>query len=166
MSDHQEDVPLAEVPPSVAMLRLSLTALIEESKALRTDVKANEAARKRENHINMALLGLLAVFIAMVFVVAWQNNNIAQDTRDTNARMADCTTPGGRCYSEGSKRTGDAIGNIIRAEVYMAECTRLLPGESGPEFDKKLEQCVVDKLAHPAALPPPSTPTPTPSTGG
>lgn len=144
------------VPPAVALLRQSLNALIEESQALRTDVKANERARRRENHINMALLGLLGVFIFMVLVVAAQNNTISRSTKDTNARMADCTTPGGKCYDEGSARTGKAIGDIIRAEVYMAECSRLYPGEAGPEFDDKLEQCVVNKLAHPAPLPSPS----------
>jgi hypothetical protein len=84
--------------------------------------------------------------VLMVLGVAWQNNQIAMQVRDTNARVADCTTAGGACYREGQRRTGAAVGDITRASVYVAECARIRPGESGPVYDAYLEQCVAEKL--------------------
>lgn len=137
----------------IASLSQSLADLIAESQALRTDVNAAEVAReheakqrKRENQINLGLIGMIAIFVVMVMVMVWQNNSISQDTRQTNKQMADCTTPGGGCYEEGRARTADAISDITKVSIYMAECSRLSPGESGPEFDKKLEACVYEKL--------------------
>lgn len=147
----------------VDILRSSLAALIAESQALRTDVHAAESARRRQFLVNTGVLGMLALFVLLVLVVAWQNNQVVTRVNQTNARVADCTNPGGKCYEDGKRRTGDAIGDIIRAEAYMAECARLYPGESGPAFDQKLEACVNARLAatqHARAKP---TPTPTPT---
>jgi hypothetical protein len=138
--------PAAPVPPSVAALRQSLADLIDESQALRTDVHAAEKARKRTGQISLAVLGLLVIFVGLMMAVTWQTNQVAHQVNQTNRRMADCTTPGGACYEEGRKRTGQAISDIIRAEVYMAECARLYPGDSGPAFDRKLEACVSGRL--------------------
>jgi hypothetical protein len=151
-----------EQPEPVAALATSLTALIAESQALRVDVKANERARKRENQINLGVLLMLSLFVFLVLVVAWQNNTIAQQTRDTNARMLSCTVPGGPCYEDGRKRTAQAVGDIYKVSIYMAECSRLRPGVSGPEFDAFLEGCVNDKLTASQAAPR-VQPTPTPT---
>jgi hypothetical protein len=78
--------------------------------------------------------------------------------------MADCTTPGGKCYEDGRSRTGNAISDILKVNLYMAECARLKPGESGPGFDAFLERCVGDKLAssHASDATPTPAPVPTP----
>jgi hypothetical protein len=133
--------------------------------ALRTDVKVAEAARRRANHINLGALALLTVLVALLIAVTWQNNRLAHRVDRTNAKLADCTTPGGRCYDEGRARTGQAIDDIIRSEIFMAECSRLYPNESGPAYDRKLEACVVQRLAGPG-LRAPAQPTPTPSVSG
>lgn len=131
---------------SAETLRRSLTELIEESQALRMDVKRAERQRRKENQINLGLTGILVIFVLIVLGVAWQNNQITHNTAETNRQIADCTTAGGTCYNEGRARTSAAIGDLIKATVYMSECARLYPGESGPAFDAKLEQCVADKL--------------------
>lgn len=130
----------------VAPLQQSLADLIRESQALRVDVHTAEAARKRANHINLGVLGLLILFVALLVGIGWQGNV-------TNQRIADCTTAGGDCYEEGRKRTAAAIGDIIKVSIYMAECARLYPGEAGPEYDRKLEACVYGRLAQPTAAP-------------
>lgn len=144
---------MAEPMGSVDELKRSLADLIEESQALRTDVKSADKTRaqenevrRKENRINLALIGMLAIFVLMVLGVAWQNNQIASSTADTNRRIADCTTAGGQCYEDGQRRTAVIVGDITRASVYVIECTRLRPGESGPAYDAFLEQCVAEKL--------------------
>lgn len=134
-------------PPHVTALRDSLTALISESQALRTDVRSAEMARRRASQINLGLLATLGIFVALLIAVTWQNNRLAVQVAETNRRMADCTAAGGKCYEEGRKRTSNAIQDILKVNIYMAECARLYPGESGPEFDKKLEACIYTRLS-------------------
>jgi hypothetical protein len=110
-----------------------------ESQALRTDVRAAEKARKRENRISLAMIGVLSLFVFMLLV-------IANSAKETNDRIFDCTTPGGQCYDQSRQRTGEAVTNIYKSSIYMAQCSRLQPGASGPEFDRFLEQCVEEKL--------------------
>jgi len=150
------------VSPAVA-LRSSLSALIEESKALRTDVHGAEAARKRANVINLGVLLLLASFVGLLLLLNWQNNQLAHQVNQTNKQIADCTTAGGKCYQQGSQRTGTAIGDIIRAELYMAECSRMYPGEAGPGYDRKLEACVYGRLLAASKARDQASATPTPS---
>lgn len=152
----------APVPPPV-VLSDSLASLMAESRALRTDVRTAEAARRRASHISAGVLGLLVIFIGLLLAVTWQNNQLAHQVNRTNKVMVDCTTPGGSCYKEGEVRTGKAIGDIIRAEVFMAECARLYPDEAGPAYDKKLEACVMERLKTQALTPGPPTPSTSPS---
>lgn len=142
------------IPP----LQTSLATLLDEAQRLRGDVHTAEAARKRANQINLAVLGLLGLFVAMLLVIGWQNNQLAQDVSRTNEQVADCTTPGGGCYEDGRARTAGAIAALTRISVFVSQCGRLYPGESGPDFDRKLEQCVAAKLAQ--AQPSPSASTP------
>lgn len=157
-----------EVPPSVAHLRQSLTDLIAESQALRSDVHKAEAARRRITTISLALIAAMIVPLVILLVLVVQNNGISREVHDTNEVIADCTNPSGKCAQQSSRRTGEAIGDIIRAEIYMAQCSRLYPGEAGPEFDRKLEKCVYDRLAAFAAQRDrsPAGPTPTPGPSG
>jgi len=158
--------PIEPTPPSVAAqtegLARSLSALIVESQALRTDVKANEQARKRENQINLGVLLMLSLFVLVVLVIAWQNNSITRQVHDTNDRITSCTVPGGRCYEESKARTGDAINAIIATQVAALECARNLPGLTGDEYNRRLEACVYERVQALSAKPP-VTVVPTPS---
>lgn len=155
-----------EVPPTVAHLKQSLVDLIVESQALRTDVKTAEEARRRDTRVNLLLLGMLSIFVIMVLVVAYQNNAIAEQTRDTNAIMADCTTPGGKCHKQGSERTASAISSVLRTQIAALQCARLYPGITGPEYDRKLEACIYERVTALGTTPPttpPVTPSPAPT---
>jgi hypothetical protein len=150
-ADHSADKP-------VAALSHALATLSAELAALRDDVKADMRARIRKQHSIVVALAVLAVVMILGIILSVQTNRIAGDARTTNERMADCTTPGGGCYREGQRRTGEAVGDILKASIYMAECSRLRPGESGPAFDAFLERCVADRLAA-------AEPTPGPAPG-
>ena len=149
--------------PTARTLDSSLAALLSESQKLRTDVHGAEEARRRATAVNLGVLLLLFLFVGLLLVLGWQNNRLAHQVAKTNSTMADCTTPGGKCYQQGSERTGNAIASIIRAQVYMAECARLWPNESGVQYDTKLEACVYARLAEAAAKDRAATPSPTPS---
>jgi hypothetical protein len=139
-----------------ASLRDSLADVVDESRALRGDIHSAERARRRSNRINLGVLGVLITLVALLLAVTWQNNRLAHQVSETNTRIADCTTAGGKCYEDGRARTGAAISDIIRAQVFVAECARLWPGESGPAFDRKMEACVAERLAAASARPSPS----------
>lgn len=146
-------------------LRTSLAALVAESQALRADVHAAEVARRRATQINLLFLGLLFLFVALLAGVGWQGAQVIKQVEETNQIMADCTTPGGRCYTENQVRTGRAIADIVRVSVYMSQCSRLYPDEAGPEYDRKLEECVLERLRTDTGFAPvpgvrPSTPPP------
>lgn len=142
--------------PLVDAITGHLEDIIQESKALRGDVRQAERARRKAAAFNLAVLVVLAVALLAVGALGWQNNKLAQRQDETNRRIADCSTPGGRCYEEGRTRTSGAIAAVVRISVYVSQCGRLYPGESGPEYDKKLDACVAAKLA--AATPGPTPP--------
>lgn len=157
------------VPPPVdaAALESRLAGLIAESAALRTDLKGSEAQRRKENLISMASGVLIIIFIALVLAVATQNRAIAEDARQsaleakkTSDIIADCITPTGKCYRDGSKRTGGAVGNIIKAEMILKQCDREFP-TSEPGYNT----CVTTRLAKllPAAATTPPVPAPSKS---
>jgi hypothetical protein len=150
------------VPSSVQAVQQSLLALIDESQALRGDVHTAEQARRRANHINLGVLGVVIIFVLTLFGLGVQNNHLSRQVNETNRRMSGCTTPGGACYEQGRQRTNQAVGDVVRVSVYVAECSRLWPGESGPAYDAKLQMCVQQRL-HPATAPPSAPPSPTPS---
>jgi hypothetical protein len=154
--------PSGHLEPSA--LQKSLTDLITESQELRSDVHGAERARRRAGTINLALLGVLVAFVGLLLVVTFQNNRLSHRVTETNTRMADCTTPGGRCYDEGRTRSSAAIADLIRSQMFMAECARLFPDEAGAAYDAKLEACVLERLNGPTVRTPAAPgPSPAPS---
>jgi hypothetical protein len=142
--------------------------LLAETRALRHDVRQAEQARRRVTLIGLVLLAAMCILLIVSLVLAAQTKRVAEQVHDTNQVIADCTSPTGACAQEGSQRASQAIGNIIRAEIFLAECGRLYPGESGPSYDAKLENCVYARLSAAAGSPPrpPVRPTPLPSPTG
>lgn len=150
--------PVTPLPPPVGVgaLQSSLSELIRESQKLRSDVHTAEQLRaqkiaqiRRENLINMVIIGILALFMLVVLAIAWQSNQIAHDTRRNADTLIDCTTPGGQCYKEGTARTGQAVAVLQGIQQYIIECSRALPVAEyppGPAFDAKFESCVQAKV--------------------
>lgn len=159
MTNFDADVP--STPAPVEALRASLNEVLVEAQALRVDVHGAEAARRRANTINLGVLGLLVVFVALLIAVGWQGNTAIHESRQANERIADCTTPGGECYEQGRVRTDGAIRVLTTMSIYVSQCGRLFPGEAGPEYDRKLEQCVAQKIS--VALGTSGAPSPSPS---
>ncbi|HYJ33822.1 MAG TPA: hypothetical protein VE326_11435 [Candidatus Binatia bacterium] len=151
--------PNVPVPPTLGEF---LAEIHRDAQRLRGDVSAAELARRKATMVMFGLLCVLTVCMIAVLIVAGQNNTIASQTRETNARIADCTTATGTCYRQGAARTGSAIAAILRAQIALGECSRLYPGESGPDFDNKLRDCVYQRIATDPG-PPTVTPSVSPS---
>ncbi len=142
-------------PTPVQVLESQLAAVLEEAKSLRNDVQKAERARRRGSLISAGLLALLLVFTGGLAFIGAQSYKTAD-------KLADCTMPGGKCYAQAQSQQVRAISAVTRISVLVSQCGRLFPGEAGPEYDKKLEQCVAERLAE--AMNPPTTPGPQPST--
>jgi len=132
--------PPNEIKPQVEGLRTNMGELIAISKGLRADVRSAERVRRLKEALMLVLIGLL-------LFVAWQNYQNGTASRQTAERIADCTTAGSTCYEQGQARTAGAIRILIRSNTVIVECSRELPGLSGPEFDRKFEACVARRLA-------------------
>ncbi len=146
------------MPPAEAELRRQLDSILDEAQRLRGDVHTAELARKRATKINIVVLAVLAGFVGMLLAIGYQNNQLATQTSKTNAAIEDCSTPGGKCYEEGQARTAAAVAALTKISIYVSQCGRLYPGESGPEYDAKIERCVAERLAaaQAGAVPQPS----------
>lgn len=109
----------------------SLLALIEESRQLRADVRAKAETQRRT-----ALVALAGVVVALLMLVAQltilvqnrQRSNetraLIQDNSSTSQQIADCTTAGGKCYEEGTKRSAALIGGLLAAVEEIAVCNK------------------------------------------
>jgi len=129
---------------------------------VRVEKLRQEAARRQ----NWVMLGL-AVLLVLSLLGNVATFQAAADAKATSAKVADCTTAGGRCYEEGKVRGGGYVNAINLAMVYGIECARELGAGSGPEWNAKLEKCVNDKVRA-LTQPKPSTPPsdmPSPSPG-
>ena len=58
--------------------------------------------------------------------------------------ILDCTTPGGECYSDGQKRTAQAVIDIAKVSAYANACADA-PGE---QTDAEVLACVMNRLAN------------------
>lgn len=151
-------------PGSVAdAMREALAPLVTESQELRNDMRTSDEIQRKRNMISMGVMGTIAAAMILMAFMVYQTNQVAQQMRSITETMAECTTPGGPCYEKGNARTATAIGDIIAANIYMAQCARLYPGEVGPEYDAKLNKCVYGRLAEAARKREQATPSPTPS---
>lgn len=134
-------------PHHVESLSTDLPRLLDELEALRRDVERADTRRRKENSYIIAVAACLILPIILILAVAWQNLGIARDARASAAearrtadRIEDCTTPTGKCYRDGSKRTGGAVANLARIQIVVASCQRLTITEPA------LTACIVSRL--------------------
>ena len=119
----------------------NLADLVTVSMALREDVRAESRRRRRDSLVGGFLILLLIVAVGFGMQVVIQTNDIAKDSKRTAERIESCTTVGGECYRENQRSTGGAISRIIKAVMYVEECSKVTTTDSA------LEQCVNRKLA-------------------
>ena len=144
-----------------------LREVLDESKRMRADAQAKEARQRRTNQLVAGGIVVLLVLVLGNLILLLQSRQRGIDSRrliattaSTSQRIADCTTKGGRCYEEGSRRQADAIRQLIDAQTEIAVCQRRADSEAA------LRACVrsaLEQLAGPApSLSPSAQPSPSP----
>lgn len=83
----------------------------------------------------MIILSVLLLGVAKLQTVAYNTNS-------TSKRLLDCTSPQGKCYQDGNRRTGEAIGNINRVSIYAAYCAKIPVNVTA----KQIENCINAEL--------------------
>ncbi len=139
---------MVEIEP----LRQNLSALIAESQQLRQDVHAAEAARRRENMINLMLSLLGVIIIGIVLAVAYQGQRLSAQNNEIIDAVRSCTTPQGPCYQEGRTRANNNIRTLVRANAYSHLCARIPANDT----DEEIIDCITERLQADAASPAPA----------
>lgn len=158
----------AHLTESVNNLGDAAAGLTEEIRSDREQRAAENAAvmerQRKQNQRIMALLIVVAVLTAGLVAISIANRRLGVANASLNRqnariveRIESCTTVGGECYEQSQRRTGDVIGQIIRAGIYTHLCLRDHPDAT----DRQVEACVMKNLQA-SEPPPPAQPSPSP----
>lgn len=139
--------PSAALLTTVQELRRSIDAAALEAQGLRRDVELADKRRAKENTYVIAVGAALILPILLMLALGWQSVHTAKDARDaaerakaTSDQIASCTTPSGKCYQDGNKRTSGAVQNLVKAQMAIAECAKITA------TDAQLEACVARRM--------------------
>lgn len=129
------------------------------------DAAAARAEQKRYNRRTLVLFGVIAALVLSLVLISVANRRLGVANSALNRqnakiieRIESCTTEGGDCYQENTRRTDEAIGRLIaqvvRTQVAIAVCVRAHPDAGGDE----IEACATKPSPVPseAEEPPPS----------
>lgn len=135
-----------------------LTRISTEARELHAVVHEDNIQRRKENRRVLTVGAALLVMVLLLLLIVVQNRQRSEQSRQilrnsvaTSQQIADCTTPGRPCYEANQRRTAAVVGQLVRSNLYIAQCERI------SETDAELETCVQKRLA---------APTPTPSSSG
>jgi hypothetical protein len=149
----------------------ALESLIEESRQLRDDMRADRAQQQFRFRWTQVFIGALVLAVAGLAFLAVQNQRIASSNREISAQIADCTTEGGACWDESRARSKTNVTAILNTTIYVAECLRQVDRAlPQPRYDADLEGCIrqqlfADRQPIPAPTPTPRIVSPTPAVG-
>lgn len=85
---------------------------------------------------SMVIVGILLAGMARLEAITTSTNSNSQ-------LLIDCTSPTGKCYQDGQRRTGSAIGTINQVSIYAAYCSKI-PSNTTV---KQIETCINKELA-------------------
>jgi hypothetical protein len=143
-----------------AHLTETLNNLGDAAGALAEEVRADKeqraidsaelvARQRKQNRRVMALLVTVAILVAALTLMAVSNRLLNNQNRSIVERIESCTTVGGECYEQSSRRTGEAAASIIRAGIYTQRCLT----ENPRATDAEIEACVFNRMKTPAGAP-------------
>jgi hypothetical protein len=140
--------------------------LIEQAEELTAAVKQDGVARRKENKRILAVAVALLVLLVLTVAVLLQNRSrsiqsgqILRNSAATSDLIADCTSPGGKCYQESQKRTQGVLAQLVEINKIVAQCAKVT------NTDDEMDTCVQARLkALPGKATPAPTAGPTPST--
>lgn len=134
-----------------------LKALLGESQRLRADVRERERRQRRLMGLIAAATVICLILVISVTVLLVQSRQRGNDTRAllrtnaaTSQQIADCTTAGGKCYEEGTKRSAALIQLLLQGQKQIALC------RADSDTREELEKCIDEALAAMTTRPAPT----------
>jgi hypothetical protein len=124
-----------------------LGSLLVESQRLRVDVAEREQRQRRTTKLLAGGVAVALVMLMALIILLVQSRQRGNDTRalirnntSVSQQIADCTTVGGTCYEEGTRRSAALIEQLIAAQVAIENCAETTEGEAA------LRECVAREL--------------------
>lgn len=137
----------------------------KEQRAVEAAAQRNE--QNRHNRRILALLVAVAVLVAGLVTISVLNRKLGVANAKLNRQnsqiveqIKSCTTVGGECYEEQSKRTAEVADALLSANIAVAVCSRQETTEAA------IRRCVESRLPQPgekgdpAPVPGPAAPAP------
>jgi hypothetical protein len=130
--------------------------LIEQANELTNAVRQDGLDRRKENRrLMVASLVLVALLVLSVTVLlqnrarSLQNGQILKNSAETSEFIANCTTPGRKCYEDNLRNQEKIIRQLIDANKALVQCAKVT------NTDDELDACMNARLggASPSASP-------------
>lgn len=126
-----------------AHLTETLNNLGDAARALTDEVRADRRARRHRDRRMMALLVVLALLVVALAALGLMNRRTNEQNAELVRQIKDCTTAGGACYERGQARTGSAVAQVVRAQVFIDLCGR----DPGNDTAAEMQACVAELAA-------------------
>jgi hypothetical protein len=127
--------------PATANPRADIAALqdlVEESKQLRTDMRAAEDRNRFRSRLMLIFLTVMTLAVGGLATLVFQNQRISSQIRG-------CTNSGGACWEESRARSKNNVTAILNTTIFVAECMQRWPDQ--PKQQDALESCVRSEIA-------------------
>lgn len=119
------------------------TRLSETQKDIQLELEANRRIRKVQ--ARLFAFGAIIIVVALILLTiisldarnrgiegrqrSQQTAKIVQETKTTADIIRGCIEPTGVCKRQGDKATADAIGQLVQAQLKIAECQVMADGD-------------------------------------
>lgn len=116
--------------------------LSETQKHIQLELEANRRIRKVQ--IRLFAFGTIVIVVALILLTiisidarnrsiegrqrSQQTARIVQETKATADIIRGCIDPTGECKRQGDKATADAIGQLVQAQLKIADCQVMANG--------------------------------------
>lgn len=116
--------------------------LSDTQKDIQLELEANRRVRRIQTRLFAFGTIIIVVSLVLLTVVSLdarnrslegrersqQTQKIVQETQKTTALIQDCLDPNGDCKHQGDKATADAIGQLVQAQLKIADCRVMSDG--------------------------------------
>lgn len=92
--------------------------------------------------LTVVVIGTVVALVVSIRNTQIEGTPLGKEIQKSNERIMSCTTPGGKCYEDGNKRSATFIASINTVTIYAVTCVRDNPTGTV----KDIQTCVTDLL--------------------